>query len=98
MRVTWVVVGMLVFGACATSTQGVDRARRWPSHRKETDRRFADLERRADALETQNATLAAKNSELAARLEYLERWIANNAKRAPDSASAPSAAPPDAAP
>lgn len=88
MRVAWLVVVMLLVGACAASTQGVDRARRWPSHRKETDRRFADLERRTDELEKQNAVLAAKNSELAARVHHLETWIESNARRAPDTASA----------
>ena len=98
MRVAWVVAVLVLFTACATSTQGVDRARRWPSHRKETDRRFADLERRAGELEKQNATLEKKNSELAVRVQLLEKWIENNARRTPEVTTSTTPPPTPAAP
>ena len=78
----WVVI--LVLGAC--TTQPVERARRWPNHRKETDTRFAELERRATDLEKKNSELQGHVLELGRRLKMFE------------DAAKPSAASPPAAP
>ena len=65
MRTHW-WAALLVMSAC--TTQGVDRARRWPAHRKEGDARFTELERR-------NTELEQKNAVLEARVKKLEEWV-----------------------
>jgi septal ring factor EnvC (AmiA/AmiB activator) len=79
----WVAV--LVLGAC--TTQPMERARRWPNHRKETDTRFAELERRAAALEEKNAGLEASLGELTRRLKLIEE--AKQTANPPPNASTP---------
>jgi septal ring factor EnvC (AmiA/AmiB activator) len=67
----WMVLVLIaVLGACAT--QPMERARRWPNHRKETDARFAELERRATDLEKKNSELEASLVDLAKRLRALD--------------------------
>ena len=78
MRTYW-VAALVVMSAC--TTQGVDRARRWPDHRKAGDARFAELERR--------------NNELEARVAKLEDWNAHvKVKKTPAPAADPPVAVP----
>jgi len=77
MRTRWLqVLVMLVvmMSASACTTQGVDRARRWPAHRTQGDARFAELER--------------QNADLAVRIAKLEDWVARAKKASPDAPAA----------
>jgi hypothetical protein len=88
MRAVMVAL-LLTLGACGS--QGVERAHRWPKHRKEGDRRFAELERLTAELTTRNEALEQKNAELEARLKLIEQWIANSTRKSAESQPAPPA-------
>lgn len=76
----WVVI--VVLGAC--TTQPMERARRWPNHRKETDTRFAELERRAAELEKKNSDLEENLTVLTQRLKMFEEaWARKSATSPP---------------